>query len=191
MKLLKWFAFIAFTGITTVTLAEPLFVQMGYGSFKHNLKASNIAINSDVEQITAGVAYQINPNIAVEGIVGLGISNKDFLKTNSNTYSSRINNMFGIYVKPKFDITDTLSLNARLGYSQAAMEISDKTSTTERKLAYTSSGLSYGVGLSYAVKESLNINLDYVVFGGNLMGLNDAIGSAEFSGFNLAVDYKY
>ena len=191
MKFFNFLPIIAVVGITTSTQAEPLFVQMGYASLKHNLQASNIAINSDVDQVTAVVGYQIHPNIVVEGLLGLGMSNKDFLKTNTNTYSNKINNMFGIYVKPKFDITDTLSFNARVGYSQATLEITDRTSTAERKLAYTSSGLSYGVGLSYAVQESLNINLDYMVFGGNLMGLNDANGSADFSGFNLALDYKY
>jgi opacity protein-like surface antigen len=191
MKFILWIPLVALVGFTNTINAEPLFVQMGYGSMKHNLKAGSIAINSDVDQVTAAASYQIHPNIAVEGMIGLGLSNKEALKTNTNTYSNRVNNMFGIYVKPTWSITDTLSVNARLGYSQAAMEITDRTSTNERKLAYTSSGLSYGVGLSYAFKENMHINLDYLVFGGNLTGLNDADGSADFSGLNIAVDYKY
>ena len=191
MNFLPLIPLVALVGFVTSTNAEPLFVQMGYGSMKHNLKAGNIAVNSDVDQVTAAVSYQFHPNFAVEGLLGLGVGNKEFLATGTNTFSNKINNMFGIYIKPKWSITETLSLNGRLGFSQAAMEITDRTSANERKLAYISSGVSYGVGLSYAMSESFNMNLDYLVFGGNLMGLNDANGSADFSGFNIAVDYKY
>jgi opacity protein-like surface antigen len=80
-------------------------------------------------------------------------------------------------------------VHARVGYSQAAHEIAG--TQLNKKVSYTTSGVAYGVGAQYAVTPNLNVFVDYYVLGGNVSGIADVVGNADFSGFNIGLGYKY
>ena len=174
------------------TSSQPLYAQMGYSFLKHTVKTSNISVQSDMDQVTATVGYQIHPRVAVEGLLGLGVSNKQATAVGgTGVYSNKINNMVAVFIKPQIDITDQFSVHGRVGYSQAAQDITIVTNNTERKVGYTTSGVAYGLGANYAITPNLNFFVDYYVLGGNVSGIADVVGNADFRGFNIGLGYKY
>ena len=97
-----WIAVSAQAQTPTQTPTQPIYAQtgMGYSFLTQSLKASGIAIKSDIEQVTATIGYQIHPRVAVEGQLGLGIGNKQAsVLTGSSAYSNKINNSFAVFIK--------------------------------------------------------------------------------------------
>jgi opacity protein-like surface antigen len=153
-------------GVSAVTVEE---------SFPGNkLKASPVAIRGIF-------GYEINPNFAVEGLVAFGMSDDD-VKLNGNTVGRsnfKVDNMFGIYAKPKVKLTPELEGFVRAGFahSKATTSIDGKSSSGSL------SSFSYGLGVNYALNKTTSVNVDYMSY----LDKNES----KDTGFTFGVGYKF
>ncbi len=112
---------------------------------------------SDAATLRATLGYDFSP--AVAGELMFGFSAKE---AKQGTASVKINQLVGIYAKPKMKLNESVELYGRLGLVNYKLEGSNN---GRRVLSSTDSGFSFGVGASYYVTPSVSINVDYMDFG--------------------------
>ena len=153
-------------GVSAVTYEE---------SFQGNkLKSSPVAIRGIF-------GYEINPNFAVEGLVAFGMSDDD-VKLNGNTVARsnfKVDNVFGIYAKPKVKLTPELEGFVRAGFAQSK----GTASLNGQSSSASESGFSYGLGLNYALNKTTSLNVDYMSY----LDKNES----KATGFTFGVGYKF
>lgn len=160
-----------------------LYGQVGYSMLNWKLTNVNGNFSGDVDQLSAYIGYELNPNLAIEGLLGMGLTEKNI--ANSSTVKTKINNTYGVFVKPKANLGEALSVHARLGYTSTDIAASDNT-----KLTF--SGLAYGVGASYALSKAVNVSVAYDVYGKDFSSSPAfTTSSSELTGYTISVGYKF
>ena len=173
-------ALVLASGVGLVQAADsPLYAQVGYSMLQ--IKDGNF--KADVNQLAAVVGYDVTKEVAVEGLLSMGLSDNEF----SPGFSLKIKNMYGIFVKGNAKINNEFSVHGRLGYTNADIGITAKNGGISGSSSETLSGLAYGFGASYAISKELSVNADY-----NFYGREGKNGSASsFDGLTFGVGYKF
>ncbi len=112
---------------------------------------------SDAATLRATLGYDFSP--AVSGELMLGFNAKE---SKLGTASVKIDQLVGIYAKPKMKLNDSVELYGRLGFVNYKLVGSNN---GRNVLSTTDSGFSFGIGASYYVTPSVSINVDYMDFG--------------------------
>jgi opacity protein-like surface antigen len=112
------------------------------------------------------VGYELHPNVAIEGMLAFGVSDDSITENVSGipvSLKAEIQNAYGLFVKPKFNVSDSLELFGRIGYSRF------KTKATASAPGFGSvsatdsdSDLSYGLGATYNFSKSSFATIDYM-----------------------------
>jgi outer membrane protein X len=128
--------------------------------------------------LTGVLGYGLHPNLAVEGMLGLGVK-KDTFVDGDGLNSFKYKSAYGIYLKPRYQVNQDLEVFARIGYAQSRTQISwNGGSMTDRE----GSG-SWGFGGNYAIDKNLYLTASYMNF-----HKKDGI---KINGFNLGAGYKF
>lgn len=109
--------------------------------------------------VRASLAYDINPNLAIEGMVGISAVASDF-RVGGTTYTAKVDNLFGVYLKPKAQVNQDFGVYARLGYIQATTTAAVNGYYGQEK----NNSVSYGIGATYQVAPTVALNLDYASY---------------------------
>ena len=93
----------------TSAQAQNLYGELAYQSL-------DVGLNSDPAIIRGTIGHEINPNVAVEAMLGFGATDG---KENVSgiPVKLKIDNMWGIFVKPKMKLGDAFELYGRFGYA--------------------------------------------------------------------------
>ncbi len=148
--------------------------------YKENLEPGFNAKSSPTA-LRGVFGYEINPNFAIEGMVGVGMSD-DNLKVNGNTVPGvkmEVDSIFGIYAKPKIKFTPELEGFVRAGFAQSKGTFSGFGEQYSAK----ESGFSYGLGMSYALNPKTSRNIDYMSY----LDKNEV----KVNGFTFGLGYKF
>ncbi len=132
--------------------------QTVYGDVAYQMIDADLS--TDPAVLRGIVGYEINPNMAVEGMIGL--SARDGEDTDFGpAIKAKVDRLVGVYVKPKVKINDALELYGRLGF------VSYKVKASAMGFSEIDSGsdLSFGVGASYNITPNLSVNVDFMEFG--------------------------
>ncbi|AEG91732.1 porin family protein [Ramlibacter tataouinensis] len=124
------------------------------------------------------IGADLHPNVAVEGMLGLGVKDDSFTAFGT-TFDAKIKNMVGVYAKPKFNVTPELELFGRVGFTRINIEAS----VGGASASDADSDLSYGVGLNYNITPTVHIGVDY-------MNYYDKDGS-KFDGVTVGVGFRF
>lgn len=142
--------------IVPVVVDESAFyVGIGMGAAYINDNTTQEEISSTTLLLQAG--YQYNRYVAFEGRVSFGFNTDYDPGDTANTggeYDSDISN-WGIYVKPMYPVTEAFDVYALLGYGGVQL------GNLENGDAYVD-GFQWGLGVQYAVTESVLVFADYV-----------------------------
>lgn len=137
------------------------YVEVSYVNVK-----SSVTFGGDVVEASPGAlrgmfGYDLNPNLAFEGMVAVGLKD-DALKVNgTNTViNAEIDHAIGLYLKPKAKLTDALEVFARLGYASAKATLS----ANGDSVSDTGGSASFGAGFSYTVASKTSLTLDYMQY---------------------------
>ena len=142
--------------VPSVIVDESAFyIGLGVGSASVNNDQLNEEISSTMVTLLAG--YEYNKYIALEGRVAFGF-NSDYAPGDTrnilDNYDDDISS-WGVYVKPMYPVTDAFDIYALLGYG--GVQLKD----LEGGDAYET-GFQWGLGVSYAVTDSISVFADYV-----------------------------
>ena len=141
------------------------------------IKGDSTDIKFKPAALTGIVGYDLNPNFALEGMLGLSASS-DSVTVGNDIVKAKYKSTYGIYLKPRFQATPELELFARFGYTKAKVEF------TEPNDRYTESSgsTSWGLGGNYAIDKQLYLTASYMNF-----YKKDGV---KIDGVNLGVGYK-
>jgi opacity protein-like surface antigen len=96
-----------------------------------------------------------------------------------NGMKLKVDNAYGLFLKPKTKLNDKLEVFGRLGYTKAKYKIS----YLGRSTNMSDDSLSYGAGLSYAIASNISLNLDYVQY------VKDDVSKSK--GITFDIGYKF
>lgn len=156
-----------------------MYGELGYTSAKY--EDSDLKEKSSPSAIRGVLGLEINPNLAIEGMVGLGMGD-DKLTSNGPTATGKkmaIDSILGLYVKPKFMLGPDLEGFVRVGFAQFKGSISGNGA----QRTANESSFSYGLGFGYALSPKVSLNIDYMSY----LDMDDA----KINGLTFGVGYKF
>ena len=135
--------------------AGAFYGEIGYTGLTY--KAPEVKTHPGEVRLIGG--YEFHPNMAVEvmGLLSAKDSKLDFF---GQTFKVKIDNIWGVFLKPKVAVTPEVELFGRLGYARSQRSVSVDA------LSFSESGnsVAYGVGASYAINKRVSLNLDYMSY---------------------------
>lgn len=148
------------------------YVELGYT----HLKISDDQGGSDARPgaLRGFVGYDVHPNVAVEGMLALGVRDDRITETVDTTVGPvtvngkiKLKNAIGLYVKPKMNVTEAIEIFGRLGYTRAKFEGSASATipgvgTVSATDDDSESGASIGFGANYRFSPNVYVGLDYM-----------------------------
>jgi outer membrane autotransporter protein len=167
--------------LAAFSASAQMYGEVGVTSVKYEESFQGAKLKSSPVAIRGVFGYEINPNFAVEGLVAFGMSDDD-IKLNGNTIARsnfKVDNVIGIYAKPKVKLTPELEGFVRAGFAQS----NGTASLNGQSSSASESGFSYGLGMSYALNKTTSINVDYMSY------LDKNVSTA--TGFTFGVGYKF
>lgn len=126
----------------------------------------------------AVIGTEVHPNLNLEGMIGMGITDGS-TRVGNVTIKSEVDHFWGLYVKPKVALSPDLELFGRLGYA------SSKVSASIPGYVVSESGysVSYAVGLNFKVSESTSLNADYTSYYSK--------DGVKANGFTVGMGFKF
>ncbi len=154
------------------------YVEVGWLRVKAKESVSNNDWSATPSAARGILGYELDPNLAIEGLAALGV-NRATVST-ADTDQLKIESIFGAYLKPKFKLNDRLEVFGRLGYARLkGVGYSEGYAPAPE----TDSRMSYGAGLSYAIKENTFLSVDYMHY------LKKE--QLRYTGFSVGLGYRF
>ena len=91
----------------------------------------------------------------------------------------KINNSWGLYLKPKFDVSPQIEVFGRIGFASTSLGGTGSLASASG----TSQSGAYGLGLRFKFNKSLGINLDYMTY------LQS--GNTDVKGATIGLGYRF
>lgn len=124
------------------------------------------------------VGYEINPNLAAEGMLDLGVKDGS-ITSQGDTRKVGLKNAFGIFLKPKVMLSNEFEVFGRLGFAQTKLKFSEVGGSAND----SGSSFAYGLGVNYYLDKKTYVSASY-------MSLYDK-SNVKVTGFNFGVGYKF
>ena len=150
-----------------------LYGELGYTFLKYSDEGVDIKPGA----IRGIFGYNISPNLAIEGMLALGIKD-DTISILGTPVKAELVRAYGIYVKPKVNLTNDLELFGRIGFADSRVKLS------ARGLSASDSdrSASYGVGLNFKISPTVAVGVDYMSYynkdGGKAEGFTVGVGTS-------------
>jgi opacity protein-like surface antigen len=127
--------------------AQSMYGELGYTALDY--KEPGLKVSPGMARGIVG--YEFTPNVAMEGMVGLGAGSD----TASGT-TLKLNNMVGVFGKVQAPLADGVNVYGRLGVA--------RTSLKANGVSDSDTGLAYGVGMTYDLSKTTYLNADYTKY---------------------------
>ncbi|MFD0667475.1 porin family protein [Ramlibacter sp. MAHUQ-53] len=143
--------------LAAITLAASAAQAQWYGEANYarfRIKESDVvgALKASPGGLLITGGYEVHPNLAVEASLGLRLGSDELTVDGQGTgIDTKLDRLVGVYVKPKYAISDDFEVFARLGYQKTDFKLSlgGATATVSDK------ELAYGIGASYRFDKNL------------------------------------
>lgn len=131
-----------------------LYAEIGYTHLNARDNDSTGTYKVSPSAVSGVFGYQFTPNIAVEGLVGLG-AGKGKVKLNSvdTADEAKLKSAVGVFFKPSVAVSDSLDLFARVGWVRSRLDgtfgsVSRSQSDTD---------IAYGIGANFNLSKAAYI----------------------------------
>jgi hypothetical protein len=152
----------ASVGSQAQTQADPkLYAEIGYAATTFKVEDAADQFKAKPALLTGIVGYQIHPNVAVEGLLGLGAKSSEIKWNGAATgVNVKINNTMGVFVRPSVKVSDEVELFARLGYLRSKLTLSDAFGS----VSDTDNGVAYGLGGNVYLYKTSYLQLNWTSY---------------------------
>ena len=132
------------------------------------------------------VGYDLHPNLAIEGAIGLGLGSGSSSVTDIDTNTTyniktKIKSSYGVYLKPRYQISDELEVFARVGYLKSKFENSISLGNISASESISEGSTAWALGGNYKLNSNLYLTAAYNQLhskdGVKVKGLNFGVGS--------------
>lgn len=177
---MKKIVFLA-AGVTLMASAQAqVYGELGYTSTSAKIFDGGDTFKASPRAIRGIIGYETHPNLAVEGMYTLGMGSAGLSGPAVRSgVKLKLDNAYGIYLKPKAKLSDAFEVFGRIGYVKGKFKVS----YLGRSESDSDDGLSYGVGLSYALSTNTSLNLDHVQYVKN--------SDVKVTGTTLGIGYRF
>jgi opacity protein-like surface antigen len=179
-KMIRFLSGIALL-VTAVVAQAQIYLEASLAALSATESVQGIQYEAKPWTFSGFVGYQINPYLAVEGYLGLGAGHA-ITTENGINYGEKfkVDSSYGIFVKPRFAISNDMELFARLGYLQNKFSDSniDRVSFKEAQ-----SSVAIGVGANYYLDNRTYLTGSYMSY-----YKKDGL---SVNGFSVGVGYKF
>lgn len=172
------------TLVLTTGVNAQNYVEIGYTStdYSNSVVASGRSydIKASPSAIRGILGHEFNPNFSLEGMLGQGLSDSSLSVSGISTpVNLKIDTMYGIYAKPKAQVSPDLEVFARVGYAHTSGTMSYQNSSSSS----SGNSFSYGLGMSYSINKQMSVNFD-------AMSYYDK-NSVSATGTTIGIGYKF
>ena len=166
--------------VVAISAQAQTYAEIGYTSTNYEASVLGYNVKATPSAVRSLVGYEVNPNLSLEGMIATGLSDAN-VSGLGNVYglTLKIDNMYGIYAKPKFQFTPSLEGFLRIGYAHTSGTVTYQ----GRSNSSSGSSLSGGLGLSYAIDSKLSLNIDSMSYYNK--------DSTTASGITIGLGYKF
>lgn len=177
-KLLCVALLVASAGAQAQTAAQSggMYGELGYALVK--VKYAGYSMTPKVLRATLG--YELNPNVALEAMAGLGVSD-GATSVGGIKLTGEVDHMVGLFVKPKVAVSPDLDLFGRVGFVRSKVTASIPVAGLTESDSQTD--LSYGVGVSYSISKTTSLTADYMSYYNK--------DGVKANGFTVGVGFKF
>jgi len=135
--------------------AGAFYGEIGYTGLTY--KAPEVKTHPGGVRLIGG--YEFHPNMAVEFIGLLGAKEGE-IPVDGGILKVKIDNIWGVFLKPKVAVTPEVELFGRLGYARTKTKFSGDGETGSE----SGNSVAYGVGASYAINKRVSLSFDYMSY---------------------------
>jgi opacity protein-like surface antigen len=138
-----------------------MYGELGYTSTSTKETDGPDTFKASPKALRGIVAYEAHPNLAVEGLFAFGMGRASISGPDvPSSARLKIDNAYGVYLKPKTKLGEAIEVFGRIGYAKVTYKFSSLNASESEK----EDGLSYGLGLNYALTPSVYLSLDYLQY---------------------------
>ena len=183
MKLtMKYKALLVILATSPLSVPAQIYGELNYVSTTLKSTVSGKSIQSSPAGVSGILGYEVSENLAFEGSLTGGLNSSDVTvngASQSIPVDEKLNYGYGLYVKPKAKVMDSIEVFARVGYTEGNFTASAQSAS----ISYTKSDWAYGIGASYYLNQRTSLN-------GSWMRLYDKDGVTS-NGLFLGLGYKF
>lgn len=148
-------AALATLGAQAQSESSPIYGEIGWTNVTY--KDSGYKFNPSM--VRAIVGADVHPNLAVEGMLGFGISD-DTVNIRGIDVKGEIDNAWGVFLKPKATVAPNFEVFGRIGYVKTRISAS----VPGYSISDSGGDVAYGLGASYKLTEKASLNADYMSY---------------------------
>ena len=141
--------------------AGAVYGELGYTMLK--IQESGVSVKPGM--LRGIVGFNFGENLALEGLLGFGVRKDSSTTTFAGTpvrVEGDVRHMFGVYVKPKVMVADSIELFGRLGYVDTRLRSSASVPGFSASNSSSGSDVSYGLGANFNVAPRAYVGVDYM-----------------------------
>lgn len=179
---MKKFAIASAVALAAIGAQAQTYGEIGYTATTAKTNVDGDGIKASPSAIRGIFGYELNPNLAIEGMVAFGMSDAT-VKFNGQSVPGvkmEIDNAIGLYIKPKTKLNDSVEVFARAGFARVKGTVSATGYGSETD---SENSFSYGAGMSYAINPTTALNVDYMQY------LNK--DGFKVNGFTFGIGFKF
>lgn len=156
-RLLPLIAIATLATASVAAHAQGLYGELGYTPLKLEGRVNGFDVSSKPANARGIIGYELNDNLAVESMFSLGLRDSSVKVGGFNSGSkAEVDNMVGVFVKPKVHVGEGLEVFGRLGATRAKLSIGSQDASD--------TSIAYGLGASYHFNSRLSLNADYMTY---------------------------
>ncbi len=163
LRMRSWWLGLTFLMVAffSTHVGAQTYVEMHYTAVGSKTDTAVGMLKTSPNMISAVVGFNFFAALAVEGEVGRGVDAADITLngvTQRNPVSAKIDQYYGIYLKPRFTLTDRFELFARIGYT----DVKSTASVLTFSRSSNSSDWGYGLGADYSMARNYYLTAAYM-----------------------------
>ena len=155
-------------------IPTPSYLELGLVNVTVDSTAGKASPNAI--RLVSGTDF--HPYMGLEALLALSTSDGN-ATINKVPGQLKLNNPWGLYLKPKFDVSPQIDVFGRIGFASTSLSASGSLASASG----TSQSGAYGLGLRYKFNKSLGINMDYMTY------LKS--GNTEVKGATIGLGYRF
>ena len=169
-------AVLSFAAMSVSAQPSPskIYGEVGYTQLSYK----ESGYKADPGVLRAVIGTEINPNVNLEAMIGVGITDGS-TRISNVTVTSQVDRFWGLYVRPKVMLSPDVELFGRVGYA------SSKVTASIPGYALSDSGnsMSYGAGVSFKVAQNTSLVADYMSYYSK--------DGVKATGFSVGLGFKF
>lgn len=138
---------------------SKLYAEIGYTQLNVNITDGVDSLKFSPVAFSGVLGYQLMPNVALEGFLGLG-ADGGRVKYNGvkTSIKGQVKNALGVFVRPSFAVSDNLNLFARVGWVRSELELS----TSSASLSLRDNDVAYGFGANFSLSKNSYVQASWM-----------------------------